>query len=100
MPRIIRSDDAEREVEQIADYIARDNLDAAIRWIDAVDRRLELVAEFPMIGRNREEYHPGVRSIALGEYFIFFRPIEDGIEFLHIFHGKRRVEDFLGSDSF
>jgi len=51
MPRIIRSEAAEREVEAIALYVAQDNLDAALRWADAVYRRLELVAEFPMIGR-------------------------------------------------
>ncbi len=33
MPKIIRSDAAEREVEAIARYIAQDNLDAALRWI-------------------------------------------------------------------
>lgn len=81
-------------------YIARDSLDAALRWIDSVDRRLELVAEFPGVGRSRDEYHPGVRSINLGEYLIFFRPIDDGIEFLHIFHGKRKIEDLLRSDDF
>jgi toxin ParE1/3/4 len=98
MPRIIRSDAAEREVEAIAAYIAQDNLDAALRWIDAVDRRLELVAQFPMVGRSRHEFSQGLRSINLGEYLIFFRPIEGGIEFVHILHGKRQVEDLMRED--
>jgi len=34
---------------------------------------------------------------ALGEHLIFFCPIEGGIEFVHILHGKRRIEDILGS---
>jgi len=67
MPGIIRSDAAEREVEAIAAYIAQGNLDAALRWIDAVDRCLELVAEFPMVGRTRDEFAPGLRSINLGD---------------------------------
>jgi len=52
-----------------------------------------------MVGRIRDEFAPGLRSINLGAYLIFFRPIKDGIEFVHILHGKRRIEDILRHDT-
>ena len=52
MARIIRSPQAENDLYDIALYIAEDNLPAALRLIDEVDRRLKLASDSPLSGRR------------------------------------------------
>jgi plasmid stabilization system protein ParE len=66
MPRIIRSSVANNDVIQIASFIARDKLDAALGWIDMIDAKLRLIAEFPGIGSRREELARSLRSLSVG----------------------------------
>ena len=95
MPRIVRSAAANEDVHEIACYIARDNMDAALRWIDTIDEKLRLLAEFPGIGMQREELAPQLRSLPVGNYLIFYRAIEGGIEVARVLHGARHLRAFF-----
>jgi toxin ParE1/3/4 len=89
MPRIVRSGESDADLHDIATYIARDNLDAALRFIDRMDQRLKLLAEFSGLGRTREDLAPGLRGFPVGNYVIFYRQIADGIELVRVLHGAR-----------
>jgi toxin ParE1/3/4 len=41
------------------------------------------------MGREREELSARLRSFAVGNYVIFYRPAKDGIEVVRILHGAR-----------
>ena len=43
----------------------------------------------PYVGRHREELSPRLRSLPVGNYVIFYRPMEDGIEVARVLHGAR-----------
>ena len=51
MGRIIRSPEAQSDVDEIALHIAPDSLDAALRWLDSVDECLYCLRVIP--GRDR-----------------------------------------------
>jgi toxin ParE1/3/4 len=53
----------------------------------------ELLAEFPGIGADRGELGPGVRSFPLGNYVLYFKRIDNGIELLRVLHGARRLPE-------
>jgi toxin ParE1/3/4 len=89
MPRIIRSALSEQDVHEIALFIARENPDAAFRLIDRFDETLQMLAQNPMTGRAREELAPKVRSFPVGNYLLFYRPAQDGIELIRVLHGAR-----------
>lgn len=89
MPSIIRSSQSEQDVYEIAVFIARDNPDAAIRLVDRFDETLKMLAENPMAGRAREELAPDVRSFPVGNYLLFYRPKQNGIELIRVLHGAR-----------
>ena len=36
---------------------------------------------------------PGCRSFSVGNYVIFFRPIDDGIEIARVIHGSRDMRN-------
>jgi toxin ParE1/3/4 len=89
MPRIIRSALSEQDVYEIALFVARDNPDAAFRLIDRFDEILQMLAENPLAGRAREEFASNVRSFPVGNYLLFYRPAQDGIELVRVLHGAR-----------
>jgi toxin ParE1/3/4 len=84
------SEDAEADLLDIAEFIARDNPIAAREWVDAVRQRCHLLSQHPLMGESRPGFGvAGCRSISVGFYVIFFRPSASGVEIARILHGSR-----------
>lgn len=81
--------DAELDLDETWLYIAQDNLDAAIRFIDDLTCRFPLLATAPRLGRSREDLMPGLRSHVFGAYVIYDRQSRAGIAILRVIHGAR-----------
>jgi toxin ParE1/3/4 len=64
---------------------------AADRLVDRFDATLQLLASAPHLGRSVEELAPSLRSFPIGNYLIFYRPIESGIELIRVLHGAREI---------
>lgn len=86
---------AEQDLLEIWSYIARDNPDAADRFIDLLTEKCELLAESPEIGRRREELSPRLRSFPVGRYVIFYQIAERGIEVARILSSYRDLGQFF-----
>jgi toxin ParE1/3/4 len=43
----------------------------------------------PGIGRQREDLAPRLRGFPFGNYVIFYRPMENGVEIVRVLHGAR-----------
>ena len=99
MPRIIRSARSEQDVYEIALHIAKDNPDAALRWIDRVNDALTMLAQFPEAGRARTEIAPRVRSLPVSSYILFYRPMSDGIDLARVLHGARDLRRLFRTKS-
>ena len=87
--KVILSSDALADLQEIGDFIAQDNLDAAISFVARLKTRCFDLGTFPNAGRKPEEIGPGYRSVAEGDYVIFYRIRPDALEVLHVLHGKR-----------
>jgi len=84
------SQDAEADLLDIAEFIARANPIAAREWVDAVRQRCHLLSQHPLMGESRPGFGvAGCRSISVGLYVIFFRPSASGVEIARILHGSR-----------
>jgi len=83
------SDDARSDLDDIWSYIALDNTEAADRFLVAVLSRFPKLAAMPQMGRSREELSANLRSFSVGQYVIFYRPIENGVEITRVLHGAR-----------
>ena len=84
------SEEAEADLLDIAEFIARDNPIAAREWVDAVRQRCHLLSQHPLMGETRPGFGvAGCRSISVGLYVIFFRPSASGVEIARILHGSR-----------
>ena len=97
MSRVVRRPRAAEDIEEIWDYIAGDNLHAADRWLDQLDRQFQLLAEHPLLGRAREELAAGIRSFPFGRYVIFYSQVDGGIDVVRVLHSARDLsEQFEG----
>jgi toxin ParE1/3/4 len=95
MPRIVRTYPARDDLRQIWLHIAQHNLSAADRLIDRVERTLRSLARNPLIGESVPQYRPGLRRFTVGNYVLYYEPIEGGVRLVRIFHGSRRLEDLF-----
>lgn len=91
MPQVIRTDEAERDLIDILVQIGRHNPPAADNFADEVERACQRLAQFPGIGAERDEVPAGVRAFAIGNYVLYYRPIDGGIEVLRVLYGGRRI---------
>ena len=80
---------ARADLDEIWFYIAQDNPDVADKFIRTLIARFPRLASMPEMGRRRDELAPDVRSLAFGNYVIFYRPMENGVEIARVLHGAR-----------
>lgn len=89
---------AKRDLKEIADYIASDNLTAALRFVEELRQRCRLIGEMPRSGPPRPDLWPGLRALPCRAYIIFYTTDgkDDRIE--RILHGARDIPNVLGDN--
>jgi toxin ParE1/3/4 len=95
MSRLLRTDDSRDDLTAIWLYIAQDNSAAADRLIDEIERTLNLLLTFPLLGESVDHLGLGTRRIMLGHYQLFYEAIPDGIRLLRAYHAARKIEDLF-----
>src|SRR5678816_836119 len=102
--RIIRHQVAANDVEELADYIACDNFDAAARFVDAVEQTIIQIGGRPEIGSPCECWSSKLRGIrrwpvtGFTRYLVFYRFTENRIAIIRVLHSSRNIEVLLMSD--
>lgn len=91
MSRFRIAPEAQADLDSIWDYIAADNIAAADRLLETCRTKLALLAEAPGLGRPRDEFARALRSLPVGNYLLFYRPLADGIELARVLHGARNL---------
>ena len=93
------SDEAEQDLEQIADYIARDNPRRALSFILELRGRCEELLDTPngfAIVPRYERYD--IRRRVHGNYLIFYRVETAKVVIVHILHGATDYGAILFGD--
>lgn len=104
MPRIVERPIARQELTAIATRIGQDRPATAQRFLAAARNAYELLATMPEVGTNWETVNPnyqGVRYFPIRRFrnfVIFYRPLSDGVEVLHILHGARDLQGFFAAN--
>jgi len=83
------SPEARTDLDGIWLYIAQDDPDAADKYILAIVSRFPTLGSMPLMGRERPELSPGLRSFVVGHHVIFYRLLEGGIEVARVLDGVR-----------
>lgn len=82
---------AHREFFEIVDHLEERSPAAAQRLSDTFAHQCRLLGQLPGIGRMREEFGAGLRSLVIEKYVLFYRAFPDRIEVVHILHGSRDI---------
>jgi toxin ParE1/3/4 len=83
------SAEANRDIEEISDYIFGLNPSAAYHLLNALDEACQLLAELPHLGRTRTDLGEDLRSFPVGNYLIFYIVTTDGIVVVRVIYGGR-----------
>ena len=92
MSRVVRSLDAEHDLDDAWDYIAQFNVAAANRLIRQIGHRCDVLATNIEVGEARPDVAPSRRQFTLGNYVILFRLLDDGIELVRVIHASRDLQ--------
>jgi len=101
---VIKKPRAEKDLRAHYTYIGDRNPDAAERFLDAAEDAFVRLSRFPLMGRLWDSPSPrlaGIRFWTIPKfknYRIFYRPIENGIEVLHVLHAARDIRRLLESE--
>ena len=90
---------AEQDLEATIDYIARDNIDKALRILTKLRDAAETLSSTPYRGRVVPELYaqgiPGYRELIVSPWRIIYRIGEGQVHILAMFDSRRNLEDIL-----
>ncbi len=83
------------DLEAIGDYIALDDPQRAVSFIDEMTTVCTRIAERPRAFQRRDDLARGARQAVHGQYLILFTIGDDTVVIERILHGARRLEDLI-----
>ena len=97
MAKVVWTNEADRWLLKIHDYIARDKPSAAFKVVQSIYARAQILAEFPKLGYSyRTQTGRDTRILLWGHYrIVYLQPNEDEVHILGVFHGAMELDNYL-----
>jgi len=96
--RIRRLPRAIRDVEEIWDWIAADNMATAERLAERIAHATDRLVRFPHSGTSRPDLGPEVRSIVIDRYLVLYRVGPDSVDIIRVVHGARELDGLVDGE--
>lgn len=102
--RVVRTGLVEVDLLEHLDYIAVNNPDAALRFVDTVEQAFARLSEMPEIGSLWEFANPRLAGVRVwpvpkfSRYLIFYQVTQDSIRILRVLHGARDIPSLFEDD--
>ena len=99
MAELVASRRAEEELRQIWRYIAAENPVAADRLLLRLDKKLQLLCDFPGLGTLRDDIRPGLRMLVEGNYLLLYEhdQMGDKVVLISVMDGRRDLSSLFRS---
>jgi len=97
---IVKSLAAERDLADLFDYIAQDSgSDRAEAILRRIDNTLRNLADWPYIGRVREDLDGTSRAFSIWPWIVIYEPRaeRDGILVWRVLDGRRDIPTIIGT---
>jgi toxin ParE1/3/4 len=104
MSRVIIRPEADRDLDDIADYLDQSSRQAGRRFYQAAQSAFRQLAGMPRLGTPYMTDNPELaglrcwRTPSFPKYIIFYLPLDDGVRVVRILHGSRDIELILGEE--
>ena len=91
--RLLLSPRAAADLEEIGDYIARENPARAASFVAELEAKCRAVAETPELYPARADLAPGLRMAVHGRYLVLYRALPDqkAVRIERVLHGARNL---------
>jgi toxin ParE1/3/4 len=91
--KVVKARRVDHDLAEIWDFIAADNPQAAEEWLRRIDAQFGQLALNPLMGRQRKDLSAGLRSFPVGNYVIFYLPMEggSGVYIVRVIEGHRNI---------
>ncbi|MDB9309707.1 type II toxin-antitoxin system RelE/ParE family toxin [Aphanizomenon sp. CS-733/32] len=89
------TDQAIEDINEICDYLSGFNLESANQFLNNIEQKCQVLAQFPNMGRSYAEILPELRGISVNPYIIFYRLIKDDVEIIRVVNGYRNLESLF-----
>jgi toxin ParE1/3/4 len=91
--RVVWAPKARQDLREVWRYYARvASPDIANKLLREISRVGERLAEQSTLWRARDEVMPGLRSVNVAPYILFYRVTEARVEIARVLHGRRNLE--------
>jgi toxin ParE1/3/4 len=90
-----RTSQAIADWEEALEYLEERSPRAAHRLAEAMKQRCDQLGRLPGMGRAREDLQPGLRSIVVEQYTVFYRATDTAVQIVRILHGARDIDSIL-----
>jgi toxin ParE1/3/4 len=97
MNRYRLSRQAEQDLDTIWMYLAQRDEIAADKEIAQILNRFPMLAQFPDMGKQRDELLAGLKSFPSKPYIIFYTKSIDRIEIVRVLHQARDIDSQFSS---
>ena len=90
MAQVTWTERALSDIEAITQYISKDSPFYANIFIKRVYKKVQLLLDFPTMGRVVPEYgEENIRELIFQSYRIIYRIVNDNVDILTVIHGSR-----------
>ena len=93
------SEDAIKDINEICDYLAKNNPRSASNLFDAIRQKCKLLSDFPNLGKSYTEIRPNLRGFLVRNYIIFYNAHNADIFIVRIVSGYRNLDTLFSEDS-
>jgi toxin ParE1/3/4 len=93
--RVIFSPEALADLEDVANFIARDNPPRALTFVAELRRKAGAILRSPNAYPPRSSLQAGLRLAVYRKYNIYFRIAEHGIDIVRVLHSARDAESIF-----
>lgn len=87
MTQYILSPNAQKSLRKIKAYsLEQFGEEQTITYLKLIEKKLQMIAKSPDIGRKREEIKKGYLSFLAGSHVIFYRESQNHVDIIDILH--------------
>jgi toxin ParE1/3/4 len=96
--RFIISPRATKDLKELIDYFAEQNVAAGEKLIQEFTKKCPNLTQFPMMGRSYSSVRPNLRRLSMLKYVILYRLLDDGSEIVRVVRGNRDLTSLFDDE--
>lgn len=93
MLKIVYTNSARADLIEAWMFVAEENLNAADQMLETINEGINLLAQQPLMGRERPELRAGLRSWPTSTpYILYYAPGSESLTLIRVLHYARDIQ--------